>query len=144
MFSSSALPQSHRYRTVSTDHHRSADHATRIHSNRYCSHRLPEIIPESDTIDKTAIIVDIEDENDVSYTKEFIMNEMMPYFADNNLDAIWDQLGNIHIIMLSPFSIWKVIAPHTGITVRLICFLRRLCPFCLEEQDRFRIMSGYR
>ena len=49
-----------------------------------------EIIPESDTIDKTAIIVDIEDENDVSYTKEFIMNEMMPYFADNNLDAIWD------------------------------------------------------
>ncbi len=49
-----------------------------------------EIVPESDTIDKTAIIVDIEDENDVSYTKEFIMNEMMPYFADNNLDAIWD------------------------------------------------------
>ena len=49
-----------------------------------------EIIPESDTIYKTAIIVDIEDENDVSYTKEFIMNEMMPYFADNNLDAIWD------------------------------------------------------
>ena len=45
---------------------------------------------ESDTIDKTAIVVDIEDENDVSYTKEFIMNEMMPYFADNNLNAIWD------------------------------------------------------
>lgn len=45
---------------------------------------------ESDTADKTAIVVDIEDENDVSYTKEFIMNEMMPYFADNNLDAIWD------------------------------------------------------
>lgn len=49
-----------------------------------------DIIPESDTIDKTAIVVDIEDENDVSYTKEFIMNEMLPYFADNNLDAIWD------------------------------------------------------
>ena len=49
-----------------------------------------EIILESDAIDKTAIVVDIEDENDVSYTKEFIMNEMMPYFADNNLDAIWD------------------------------------------------------
>jgi len=49
-----------------------------------------DIIPESDTIDKTAIVVDIEDENDVSYTKEFIMNEMMPYFADNNLDAVWD------------------------------------------------------
>lgn len=49
-----------------------------------------EISLESDTIDKTAIIVDVEDENDVSYTKEFIMNEMMPYFEDNNLDAIWD------------------------------------------------------
>ncbi|MDE5933610.1 MAG: hypothetical protein K2H40_14170 [Lachnospiraceae bacterium] len=45
---------------------------------------------ESEAVDKTAIVVDIEDENDVSYTKEFIMNEMMPYFADNNLDAIWD------------------------------------------------------
>ncbi|MCM1038518.1 MAG: hypothetical protein NC434_04280 [Ruminococcus sp.] len=45
---------------------------------------------EPETADKTAIIVDIEDENDVSYTKEFILNEMMPYFADNNLDAVWD------------------------------------------------------
>ncbi len=45
---------------------------------------------ESNTIDKTAIVVDIEDEDDISYTKEFIMNEMMPYFADNNLDAVWD------------------------------------------------------
>lgn len=51
----------------------------------------PEVeILESETIDKTAIVVDVEDENDVSYTKEFIMNEMMPYFEDNNLDAIWD------------------------------------------------------
>lgn len=48
------------------------------------------LVLEADTADKTAIVVDIEDENDVSYTKEFIMNEMMPYFADNNLDAIWD------------------------------------------------------
>lgn len=40
--------------------------------------------------DKTAIIVDIEDENDVAYTKEFILNEALPYFADNNQDAIWD------------------------------------------------------
>lgn len=48
------------------------------------------LVLESDTADKTAIVVDIEDENDVSYTKEFIMNEMMPYFAENNLDAIWD------------------------------------------------------
>lgn len=45
---------------------------------------------ESNTIDKTAVVVDIEDEDDISYTKEFIMNEMMPYFADNNLDAVWD------------------------------------------------------
>ncbi|MCM1173885.1 MAG: hypothetical protein NC341_02410 [Blautia sp.] len=45
---------------------------------------------ESETIDKTAIVIDIEDENDISYTKEFIMNEMYPYFEDNNLDAIWD------------------------------------------------------
>ena len=49
-----------------------------------------EIIIESDTLDKTAIVVDIEDENDVSYTKEFILNEMLPYFADNNLNAVWD------------------------------------------------------
>lgn len=46
------------------------------------------LVPE--TTDKTAIVVDIEDENDISYTKEFILNEMMPYFADNNLDAVWD------------------------------------------------------
>ena len=49
-----------------------------------------ETVIESDTIDKTAIVVDVEDENDVSYTKEFILNEMLPYFADNNLDAVWD------------------------------------------------------
>ena len=40
--------------------------------------------------DKTAIVVDVEDENDVSYTKEYILNEALPYFADNNQDAIWD------------------------------------------------------
>ncbi len=40
--------------------------------------------------DKTAIVIDIEDENDVAYTKEFILNEALPYFADNNQDAIWD------------------------------------------------------
>lgn len=46
--------------------------------------------PVSETADKTAIVIDIEDENDVSYSKEFILNEMLPYFADNNLDAVWD------------------------------------------------------
>ncbi len=40
--------------------------------------------------DKTAVVIDIEDENDVAYTKEFILNEALPYFADNNQDAIWD------------------------------------------------------
>ena len=39
---------------------------------------------------KTAIVVDVEDENDISYSKEFILNEALPYFADNNQDAIWD------------------------------------------------------
>ncbi len=54
-----------------------------------------EKMPESDQFvsadgDKTAVVVDIEDENDVAYTKEFILNEALPYFADNNQDAIWD------------------------------------------------------
>lgn len=46
--------------------------------------------PESADKDKTAVVVDIEDENDESYTKEFILNEALPYFADNRQDAIWD------------------------------------------------------
>ena len=49
-----------------------------------------ETIIGSDTLDKTAIVVDVEDEKDVSYTKEFILSEMLPYFADNNLEAVWD------------------------------------------------------
>lgn len=40
--------------------------------------------------DKTAIVVDIEDENDEAYTKEYILKEAYPFFADNNQDAIWD------------------------------------------------------
>lgn len=40
--------------------------------------------------EKTAIVVDIEDENDEAYTKEFILKEAYPYFADNKQDAIWD------------------------------------------------------
>lgn len=51
---------------------------------------LQTTVIEPETVDKTAIVVDIEDENDISYTKEFILNEMMPYFADNNVEAIWD------------------------------------------------------
>lgn len=50
----------------------------------------PETALVSADGDKTAIIVDVEDENDISYSKEFILNEALPYFADNNQDAIWD------------------------------------------------------
>ena len=35
-------------------------------------------------------MVDIEDENDEAYTKEFILKEAYPYFAENKQDAIWD------------------------------------------------------
>ncbi len=49
-----------------------------------------ETAPVSADGDKTAIVVDVEDENDISYSKEFILNEALPYFADNNQDAIWD------------------------------------------------------
>lgn len=40
--------------------------------------------------DRTAIVVDIEDENDVSYTKEYILKEALPYFESNDQNAIWD------------------------------------------------------
>lgn len=50
----------------------------------------PETAPVSVDGDKTAVVVDVEDENDISYSKEFILNEALPYFADNNQDAIWD------------------------------------------------------
>lgn len=39
---------------------------------------------------KIAIVVDVEDENDIFYTKEFILSEAFPYFEDNNQEAIWD------------------------------------------------------
>ncbi len=40
--------------------------------------------------DKTAVVVDIEDESDEAYTKEFILKEAYPFFEDNDQDAIWD------------------------------------------------------
>lgn len=57
-----------------------------------------ERLPESDDgitfvaadSGKTPVVVDAEDETDVSYSKEFILNEAFPYFADNNHEAIWD------------------------------------------------------
>lgn len=45
-------------------------------------------MPDSDS--EKFEIIDEEDENDISYTKEYILNEMTPYFADNNLEAVWD------------------------------------------------------
>lgn len=48
---------------------------------------------DSQTLDFDSEEFDIigeEDENDISYTKEYILNEMTPYFADNNLEAVWD------------------------------------------------------
>lgn len=50
----------------------------------------PEEEPISADNEKTAIVVDIEDENDEAYTKEFILKEAYPFFADNKQDAIWD------------------------------------------------------
>lgn len=50
----------------------------------------PETVLTAADGDKTAIVVDVEDESDVAYSKEFILNEALPYFADNNQDAIWD------------------------------------------------------
>lgn len=44
----------------------------------------------SDSDSEEFEIIDEEDENDISYTKEYILNEMTPYFADNNLEAVWD------------------------------------------------------
>ena len=46
--------------------------------------------PASTDNEKTAVVVDIEDENDEAYTKEYILKEAYPFFADNNQDAIWD------------------------------------------------------
>ena len=46
--------------------------------------------PASADDDKTAVVIDIEDENDEAYTKEFILQEAYPFFADNRQDAIWD------------------------------------------------------
>ena len=61
----------------------------------------PETAPISADSDKTAIVVDVEDENDISYSKEFILNEALPYFADNNQDAIWDLVHLKRYVKLS-------------------------------------------
>jgi len=46
--------------------------------------------PVSEAEEMKATVVDIEDENDAAYTKEFILKEAYPHFEANNQDAIWD------------------------------------------------------
>lgn len=46
--------------------------------------------PVSEQEEMKAVVVDIEDENDEAYTKEFILKEAYPHFEANNQDAIWD------------------------------------------------------
>lgn len=46
------------------------------------------LISEQDELNAT--VVDIEDESDEAYTKEFILKEAYPHFEANNQDAIWD------------------------------------------------------
>lgn len=46
--------------------------------------------PVSEKEEMKAVVVDIEDENDEAYTKEFILKEAYPHFEANNQDAIWD------------------------------------------------------
>lgn len=62
--------------------------------------------------EKTAIVVDIEDENDEAYTKEFILKEAYPYFAENKQDAIWDLAHLKRYVKLSK----GLRAPATTIT----------------------------
>ncbi|MCM1268098.1 MAG: hypothetical protein NC302_09345 [Bacteroidales bacterium] len=47
-----------------------------------------ESVPEKEELKAT--VVDIEDESDEAYTKEFILKEAYPHFEANNQDAIWD------------------------------------------------------
>ncbi|MCX4338166.1 MAG: hypothetical protein OSJ72_00840 [Lachnospiraceae bacterium] len=46
--------------------------------------------PVSEAEEMKAVVVDIENEDDEAYTKEFILKEAYPHFEANNQDAIWD------------------------------------------------------
>ena len=54
------------------------------------SEKVLEEEPVSEKEEMKAVVVDIEDENDEAYTKEFILKEAYPHFEANNQDAIWD------------------------------------------------------
>lgn len=49
-----------------------------------------DLVPVAADGEKDPVVVNVEDESDESYSKEFILNEALPYFADNNQEAIWD------------------------------------------------------
>ena len=58
--------------------------------NEIASESDDGITPVAEDSGKTPIVVDAEDETDVSYSKEYILNEAFPYFVDNNHEAICD------------------------------------------------------
>lgn len=62
---------------------------TQIELTEEVAEELKEEIASADD-EKTAVVVDIEDESDEAYTKEFILQEAYPHFEANNQDAIWD------------------------------------------------------
>ena len=49
-----------------------------------------EYVPTAADSGKEAVVVEAEDENSEAYSKEYILNEALPYFADNNHAAISD------------------------------------------------------
>ena len=62
---------------------------TQVELTEEVEEELKEEIASTDD-EKTAVVVDIEDESDEAYTKEFILKEAYPHFEANNQDAIWD------------------------------------------------------
>ena len=62
---------------------------TQIELTEDVEEELKEEIASADD-EKTAVVVDIEDESSEAYTKEFILKEAYPHFEANNQDAIWD------------------------------------------------------
>ena len=62
---------------------------TQIELTEDVEEELKEEIASADD-EKTAVVVDIEDESSEAYTKEFILKEAYPHFESNNQDAIWD------------------------------------------------------
>ena len=62
---------------------------TQIELTEDVEEELKEELASADD-EKTAVVVDVEDESDEAYTKEFILKEAYPHFEANNQDAIWD------------------------------------------------------